>query len=68
MTVTGLTIQEIAEKLGISYSTAQKRLSRSGIKPILKEDLYPPEALEVVRNAPMGRPTKKPALDSPQET
>ena len=60
MTVTGLTIQEIADKLSLPYTTAQKRLSRSGIKPILKEDLYPPEALEAVRNAPMGRPKKPP--------
>ena len=68
MTVTGLTIQEIAEKLGISYSTAQKRLSRSGIKPMLKEDLYPESALEAIRNVPgKGRPPKKPSPDPPQK-
>jgi len=60
MTISGLTIQQIADKLGILYATASKRLVTAGIKPILKEDLYPEDALETVRNIKMGRPPKKP--------
>jgi hypothetical protein len=41
MTITGLTIQEIANKLEIPYGTAAMRLKRAGIKPLLKEDVYP---------------------------
>jgi hypothetical protein len=58
MTITGLTIQEIADQLGIQYKTAHKRLETAGIKPILKEDLYPESALEAIRNVRMGRPPK----------
>jgi hypothetical protein len=60
MTVTGLTIQEIAHKLEIPYGTAAMRLQRAGIKPLLKEDLYPESAVEAIREAPMGRPKKAP--------
>jgi len=59
MTVKGFTIQEMANTLGIPYKTAAKRLERTGIKPILKEDLYPESALEAIRNVPgKGRPRK----------
>jgi hypothetical protein len=58
MTITGLTIQEIANQLGIPYKTAHKRLETAGIKPILKEDLYPESAIEVIRDVRMGRPPK----------
>ena len=60
MTISGLTIQQIADKLGIPYDTASKRLVTAGIKPILKEDLYPESALEAISNVRMGRPPKKP--------
>jgi hypothetical protein len=52
MTITGFTIQEIADTLKIPYKTAHKRLETAGIKPILKEDLYPESALEAIRNVP----------------
>ena len=59
MTIKGFTIQAIADELKISYDTAHKRLERAGIKPILKEDLYPESALEAIRNVPgKGRPRK----------
>ena len=58
----GLTITEIAEKLGITYLTAKQRLLRAGIKPITKEAVYPETALENIRIVkPIGRPKKKPA-------
>jgi hypothetical protein len=60
MTITGFTIQEIADTLKIPYKTAHKRLETAGIKPILKEDLYPESALEAIRNVPpKGRPKKQ---------
>ena len=66
MTVTGLTIQEIADELGLPYRTAQKRLQRSGVEPLTTGVLYPPEALEAVRNVPgKGRPKKAQAPDKP---
>jgi hypothetical protein len=55
----GLTITEIADKLGITYLTAKQRLLRAGIKPISKEAVYHESALEAIRVvAPVGRPKK----------
>jgi transposase len=61
MMVKGLTIQEIADKLGIPYKTAHKRLETAGIKPLTKEAIYPESALEAIRSVPgKGRPKKAP--------
>jgi transposase len=55
----GITITEIAKKLGITYLTAKQRLLRAGIKPITKEAIYPESALEAIRDVPgKGRPKK----------
>jgi orotate phosphoribosyltransferase-like protein len=59
MKIDGLTVQEIADALKISYTTAHKRLERAGVKPITTGAIYPKEALEIVRNASRpGRPPK----------
>jgi hypothetical protein len=55
----GMTIPEIAEKLGITYLAAKQRLLRAGIKPITKEAIYPNDAWEAIRDVPgKGRPPK----------
>ena len=58
----GLTIAEIAEKLGIKPGTAKVRLQRAGIKPQSYAGptaVYAPEALEAIRATPgPGRPRK----------
>jgi transposase len=57
--VEGLTITEMAKKLGISYGTAKSRLVRAGVKPITKEALYDKSAFEILKNtAGKGRPRK----------
>ena len=54
-----MTIQEVADALGISYFAARQRIVRAGIEPISKEALYPADTLERVRNVPgKGRPPK----------
>jgi predicted ArsR family transcriptional regulator len=54
-----MTIQEVADALGISYFAARQRIVRAGIEPISKEALYPEDTLERVRNVPgRGRPPK----------
>jgi hypothetical protein len=59
MRIEGMTISDLAKEAGVSYDTAHKRLERAGIKPIIKEAIYPMSALEVVKNAPgRGRPPK----------
>jgi hypothetical protein len=61
--IEGLTVQEIADELNISYTTAHKRLERLGIKPLTTGAIYPKSALESIRNvAGKGRPPKKPAI------
>ena len=59
MNMTGMTIQEVADALGISYFAARQRIVRAGIKPISKEALYPENTLELVKDSPgKGRPPK----------
>jgi hypothetical protein len=56
----GMTIPEIAEKLGITYLAAKQRLLRAGIKPITKEAIYPNDAWKAIKDSPgKGRPRKK---------
>lgn len=55
-----MTIQEVADALGISYFAARQRIVRAGIKPISKEALYPENTLELVKDVPgKGRPKKQ---------
>ena len=57
--MTGLTITEIAECLGIDEWTAEKRLRTAGVKILTRKALYPPDAAERIRNVPgKGRPRK----------
>ena len=58
----GLTVKEIAERLGITPDTAKKRLQKLGIKPSEYAGptaIYNKSALEAIRNVPgKGRPRK----------
>jgi transcriptional regulator with XRE-family HTH domain len=44
----GLTIREMAEKLGISPNTVKQRLFQRGVKPFCKDALYEPSALDQI--------------------
>jgi hypothetical protein len=56
----GLTISEMARILGIEPNAVMQRLYVAKIKPITKEAIYDPSALEAIRNVPgKGRPPKK---------
>jgi uncharacterized protein YjcR len=46
----GLTINEMAEKLGISPNTVKQRLFQRGIKPICKDALYEMAALDQIKD------------------
>jgi predicted ArsR family transcriptional regulator len=61
----GLTATEMAEKLSIKLKTVKKRLEAAKIRPLTKEDVYPFEALETIKNIQMGRPAKKPKTPEP---
>jgi hypothetical protein len=57
----GLTIDEMCSILKLPFKTVEARIQRAGIKPITRQAVYPPEALEAIRNVPgKGRPPKKP--------
>jgi hypothetical protein len=60
MEAKGWTIKEIALKLDIPPNTVKQRIFQAGIKPITREAIYPPDTLDRIREAPMGRPPKKP--------
>ena len=55
----GMTIDEIAEELGIPWKTAHKRIEKLGEKPLSYKAIYDPSIVEKIRNVKMGRPPKK---------
>jgi hypothetical protein len=58
MEAKGWTVREMAAELKIPEHTVQVRVSRAGIKPITREAIYPPDTLDRIRDAPMGRPPR----------
>jgi transcriptional regulator with XRE-family HTH domain len=60
MEAKGYTLKELADTLGIPEHTAHMRISRAGIEPLFRGAIYPPDTLERIREAPMGRPKKPP--------
>jgi predicted ArsR family transcriptional regulator len=59
----GLTIREIAERLGIAPNAAKIRLLKAGIQPkdkAGKTNIYEEDVVDKIRNTPgPGRPKKK---------
>ena len=63
--MTGLTLTEIAEALGIDEWAAEKRLRTAGVNILTRKALYPMDAIERIRNTPSpGRPKKPKEPDS----
>ena len=64
--MTGITISEMAEKLGIEKNTVLQRLYVAKIKPKTREAIYDNSALEAIRNVPgKGRPPKAKQPEKP---
>jgi hypothetical protein len=64
----GLTAKEMADILGITYDNCRKRISKAKVKPITKDAIYSPDALEIIRNVePVGRPKKVSVSESNSE-
>jgi hypothetical protein len=57
--MTGETLDEIAEALGITTDPVEKRLQTANIKPITRKALYPVGTIDILRNVRMGRPPKQ---------
>ena len=64
-TITGVTVTEMMEKSKKSRSAVEMWLSRHPYEPIIKELLYPEEALVKLLESKIGRPTKKPDIEAP---
>jgi predicted DNA-binding transcriptional regulator YafY len=57
--MTGWTLSEMAQELGVPQRTIERRVQRAGIKPLTHEAIYPPETLGIVKNRnKVGRPPK----------
>ena len=55
----GMTIDEIADELGIPWKTAHKRIEKMGIKPLSYKAIYDKSVVEAIREVPgRGRPKK----------
>jgi predicted ArsR family transcriptional regulator len=55
----GWTLAELSRELGIPENTVTQRLHVKGIDPLFRGAIYPPDTLDRIREAPMGRPPKK---------
>jgi predicted ArsR family transcriptional regulator len=56
----GFTIDEMAEKLGISERAVYQRLHTLGIEPLTRQVIYPKSALDQIREVSKGgRPRKE---------
>jgi hypothetical protein len=60
MDIKGWTLEELSKELNIPENTISQRLFVAGIKPMFRGAVYPPDTLDKIREAPMGRPRKKP--------
>jgi predicted DNA-binding transcriptional regulator YafY len=57
--MTGWTLSEMAQELGVPQRTIERRVQRAGIKPLTREALYPPETLGIIETRDkVGRPPK----------
>jgi IS30 family transposase len=56
----GMTITEMAKKLGLPQRTVERRIQRAGIKPMSREAIYPADTFEKISDVKMGRPRKEP--------
>jgi hypothetical protein len=64
----GIPVVEIASQLGISSDAVKRRFQRKGIKPfkyIGPTGLYKESDIELIREAPRGRPRPKAASETP---
>jgi hypothetical protein len=57
-TITGITVAELIQKTDKSRSAIESWISRSGVKPITEELLYPLDTLDKIREAKRSRPKK----------
>jgi predicted ArsR family transcriptional regulator len=59
MDAKGWTVRELAQELGVKENAVKQRIFKAKIKPIVREAIYPPDTLDKIREAPMGRPKKQ---------
>jgi hypothetical protein len=67
----GIPVVEIARQLGISSDAVKRRFQRKGIKPfkyVGPTGLYRKSDIELIREAPRGRPRLKAAPEAPPKT
>jgi hypothetical protein len=59
ISMNGMTIAEMAKKLGLGLKTVEGRIQRGGYKPLTKDAVYSVEVFEAIKNVPgRGRPPK----------
>ena len=54
----GWTLDDLARELGIAKNAVAQRIHVKGIEPLFRGAIYPPDTLDRIREAPMGRPPK----------
>jgi len=64
----GFTIEEMAEKLGISERAVYQRIRVLGIEPLTRQAVYPESTIDAIREVSKGgRPRKDKGEDDPNQ-
>jgi transcriptional regulator with XRE-family HTH domain len=58
--IKGWTLEELAEKLGMSKNATQARIMLRKVEPLFNGSIYPPDTYDKIKDAKVGRPAKKP--------
>jgi transcriptional regulator with XRE-family HTH domain len=58
MEIKGWTLEELAEKLGMSKNATRMRVKRENIEPFFNGSIYPPDTYDKIKEAKVGRPPK----------
>ena len=61
MAIEGWTLEELAKAIGMSRDSTRMRIKYRKITPLYTGSIYPPDTLDKIKEAKVGRPPKKPA-------
>jgi len=62
MEISGWTLEELADELGLSKNSTVARIRQKNIAPLFNGSIYPPDTYDRIKDAKVGRP-KNPVIE-----